>query len=359
MPQEKLTTRERNIYRAALLILLLATLGSVLATTLHALEESPQTMDLVIPPVMAAGFLLLLVILIRNPSGVASVLRWTFLFPVLGIAIPAWYFSIEAALNPELRLTVTLPPVVTVLFPVMVGIVLFLRPRDVFPAALTAWLSVALPILGYLALYPAEIITPRGEDLLIGLLPAMGVMLVLLYFYVDIRRHVFSLQMESSNLRTLADHDSLTGLLNRRAGEQLLREILESSNRPDISAIQLDIDHFKRVNDTFGHSVGDEVIREIVARCMARMRRGDFFIRWGGEEFLIILQGANAEDGQVLAEKLRQEIAAMPIGKVGQVTVSFDVTQLAADDTIDSFLKRGDDALYAAKDAGRDTVIVR
>jgi len=154
--------------------------------------------------------------------------------------------------------------------------------------------------------------------------------------------------------------DELTGLENRKAGEQsALREIARArrTGRP-LSFVLFDVDHFKRVNDTYGHLAGDAVLRA-VSRTMTQLPRGgDTAVRWGGEEFLIILTDVGLDGARVFAERVRRAIEVMTFADVGSVTISAGVSELEiGEDEPDSAIARADAALYQAKSGGRNRVV--
>ena len=158
--------------------------------------------------------------------------------------------------------------------------------------------------------------------------------------------------------RTEAVVDDLTGLLNRRALDQRLEELraLAAVGDQSIAAIAADIDHFKRVNDEHGHARGDAVLAQVAQRLRGRLRAFDLAYRVGGEEFLVLLPGASADEAAALAEGLRDAIGSDPIAGLS-ITVSFGVaaTGGGAFDG-EGLLADADRALYAAKAAGRDRV---
>jgi len=124
----------------------------------------------------------------------------------------------------------------------------------------------------------------------------------------------------------------------------------------------IDIDHFKRINDTHGHEVGDVVLRQVAQRLPRALRATDFVARQGGEEFLVLLPDTGAQQAQGVAEKMRRALALEPVEPVGTVTASIGVATLTpeieiAGDPV-ALLRRADDALYAAKRAGRNRVAV-
>ncbi|WP_245986733.1 GGDEF domain-containing protein [Vibrio pectenicida] len=163
-----------------------------------------------------------------------------------------------------------------------------------------------------------------------------------------------------ATLHDSAIKDELTQLYNRRALEELLPTEVARAHRHDqpLSIVLLDIDHFKQVNDTYGHQVGDEVLRITGRVLKLHTRRDDLSFRYGGEEFMVLLPNTDVEKALIVAEKLREEIeeARMLPSKKDRCTASFGVTQLH-DEEWQSAVERADIALYNAKTNGRNQVI--
>jgi diguanylate cyclase (GGDEF)-like protein len=161
-------------------------------------------------------------------------------------------------------------------------------------------------------------------------------------------------------LREQAVRDPLTGQLNRRGGaEQLDREIARAhrEQRP-LSVAMVDVDHFKQVNDRFGHDVGDAVLRSLAGTMAEHLRAYDFVARWGGEEWLAVMPGASQADGVGIIERVRAAIESSRPDGLPPVTVSAGVEQLRPDETTaDALIARADARLYQAKAAGRNRVI--
>lgn len=153
-------------------------------------------------------------------------------------------------------------------------------------------------------------------------------------------------------------HDPLTGAANRRALTERLEEECARAERGGVPlcALCVDADHFKVVNDTHGHDTGDRVLVDIAARLQQAVRRYDMVARVGGEEFTVLLIGIGVDEGAGLAERIRGGIAGSPCGGVA-VTASIGCAGWAPGDTPDELLKRADEALYAAKAAGRNRVV--
>ena len=183
-----------------------------------------------------------------------------------------------------------------------------------------------------------------GEDTLLGAM-------------VDITEQ----KQAQDRLRNLATHDALTGIFNRRQLEEIFRRELDRAQRYSrpLAVAMVDVDHFKRVNDTHGHQVGDAVLRAICERCRGTLRTNDVFGRYGGEEFLVVFPETNLEDARIVAERLRGAVAERPI-IVGEgaleMTVSIGLATFAPGQDAEALLGRADAALYAAKDGGRNLV---
>jgi diguanylate cyclase (GGDEF)-like protein len=181
--------------------------------------------------------------------------------------------------------------------------------------------------------------------------------------FVVVSRDMTERKRTEDTLKLLATVDSLTGAYNRRHGDVLL--LAEFARRArdgrPFAVLLLDIDHFKAINDRFGHAAGDTVLRTLVLACQSTLRVIDMVARWGGEEFLLLLPGVRAGEAVTTAERVRALIAALQIpiqdGAPLRITVSIGAA-VPAGQSPEELLRRSDVALYAAKAGGRNKVVL-
>jgi two-component system, cell cycle response regulator len=179
--------------------------------------------------------------------------------------------------------------------------------------------------------------------------------------YTDFLRNNLDLSLE------LAVTDQLTGLHNRRYMTGQLSALVNRALRggDPVSALMIDIDHFKKINDSFGHDIGDEVLREFAVRLASNVRAVDLPCRFGGEEFVVIMPGTRLEDAEKIAQRIRRHVAGSPFRVPNgpeplTVTISVGVAATAGEgDSSEALLKRADEGVYAAKAAGRNAVMVK
>jgi diguanylate cyclase (GGDEF)-like protein len=171
-----------------------------------------------------------------------------------------------------------------------------------------------------------------------------------------------SFRYERDVAHKLAERDPLTGVLNRRAILARLRSEFAKARQTGepLSLLFLDLDHFKNVNDSYGHRAGDQCLRGVIEPIAGELRQGDALGRYGGEEFLILLPGAGASDAEVVAERIRRRVQEMPMlisgTRIG-LTVSLGVAAVDGEVTLaDDLIERADAALYRSKSGGRNQV---
>jgi diguanylate cyclase (GGDEF)-like protein len=228
--------------------------------------------------------------------------------------------------------------------------------------------AVALVILGnalllslravYIALGRGESAEPGGVNVMV---PAFLSSMVF-YMALNVALALLLFRRKEAHLRHMARHDALTGLLNRYSLEEYAAREMARVDRSDhqLSVVLLDLDNFKRINDDHGHAAGDRVLVEAADRIREMIREGDIAFRVGGEEFLVLLPGADGREAARIADRLRRSLADGPFHyRSTEIRVSTSVGVVAYDpvhDNWESLQRRADQALYRAKDGGRNRV---
>lgn len=170
---------------------------------------------------------------------------------------------------------------------------------------------------------------------------------------------ITEVEKQKKSFEKIATTDKLTGIANRFQFDLLSHQAIKNAQRygEPLSLIMFDIDWFKKINDTYGHDVGDEVLQNVTGLIRARVRESDIFARWGGEEFVIMLLNSDPVQAHNIAQTLRSCIDEHHFSTVGHLSASFGVTTLRSNDTAHSFFKRADNNLYLAKQGGRNRVL--
>lgn len=191
--------------------------------------------------------------------------------------------------------------------------------------------------------------------------PPHDVELLARVYNLILMRRLFQQARERERLlQMMAVTDKLTGIPNRHAFEEVGKRYFERAKREakPLALLMIDIDHFKRINDTFGHPAGDEVLRQVAQTLQRQVRASDFAARYGGEEFVVLLPNCDLPHAQKKAERIRKAVVGLGLEQ-GRVTVSVGVALAAPDqETLEETIERADAALYEAKQAGRNRVAV-
>jgi diguanylate cyclase len=262
-------------------------------------------------------------------------------------------------------------PVRGATFAVLMVILMFgmfqLRPRVVTGVSLYA-LVVFGAVMGWQAVQNPQVFAPSVEAghflMLVAMLPAVSLLSSRLARLRDrSRRQRHDIAQALARIQELATRDELTGLVNRRHMSGLLERERQRGVRSGrgFSVAMVDIDHFKAVNDHYGHPVGDEVLRTFAQHAPQALRGTDIVSRWGGEEFVLLLPEAGLSAARIGVERLRGRVAATPMAHLSgvpiRVTVSVGLTEHIAGESVTQTLERADRALYEAKAQGRNRTV--
>ncbi len=255
---------------------------------------------------------------------------------------------------------------VAVVWPLVAAILLFVRhARRPWPTSYrVVVVFLAVPTL-VLSLRALNQVLGTPVDTMVATHPAQIALHLIAAFTPVATALGFALMVATrlhDDLREAASTDPLTGLANRRRVEGLARPWLDDP-RGLLSALMIDVDHFKRINDRFGHDAGDEALIWLGSHLRVEARATDLVGRLGGEEFVLLLPGTSRNDAAALAERLRATVAAVPIVLGGEqpwpLTISIGVAErVPGDSDVRELLRRADDAMYEAKRSGRNRVVV-
>ncbi len=227
------------------------------------------------------------------------------------------------------------------LYPICISFFYLLKPR----------LGIIYSLITIILVLP--VINQSGNLLILGqMLVPLTITIVFAY--------IFSKEMANQRnlLQEQATKDPLTGIGNRRALSEKMDQLIALFQRTGnkVSLLLIDADHFKIINDTYGHNTGDLYLIEMTKVIKSRIRISDSLYRFGGEEFIVVAENAGIKDALILAEELRATIQSHKIKSDKIVTISIGVAELKSNETDEQWIKRADIALYKAKDLGRNTV---
>lgn len=222
---------------------------------------------------------------------------------------------------------------------------------------ITAIMLVLVFALLNIGLFRPVLAFPFTEYLLYMKLANMVISGILSILAIMIMRGLHLRQQ--AELKTLADRDALTGLFNRRQGSVLLDQACAHAlrSKQPLTVVMADIDRFKQINDSYGHAVGDVVLCQIADLLQNSIRKSDVLIRWGGEEFLLLLPDTSAKAAENLLDKVNHRLQLLcSEGRISQVpvTLSFGIAQWHSAELMDQTIMRADDALYLSKRGGRN-----
>jgi diguanylate cyclase (GGDEF)-like protein len=242
-----------------------------------------------------------------------------------------------------------------------------LAPRQVRNLSLFAVIALGATMFGAHALAPGRY--PAAQELmhfllLAAVLPSIAVLAgQLSTMRLKLREHRCQLEQALEQNRQLAIRDELTGLYNRRHLVELVSQELLMTQRTarPMCLVLIDIDHFKRINDNHGHSQGDEVLRAFARAARTALRETDTLGRWGGEEFLLMLPDTTVEGAQRVIARVREQLSQVNFERIHpslRVTFSAGITGCIPGDVLTRAVERADQAMYAAKQGGRDRSVV-
>jgi diguanylate cyclase (GGDEF)-like protein len=288
----------------------------------------------------------------------AGGLRWLTALSLVGVAFMYWFSIVQ----PSIRMRLLTHGVVIGAIFAATAILLF-HDRDTSPGTAvraSARLAAALAVLEFAwCSYPWILRIEPSFQHPDAFDTAFSYLATLLALAAVAALVWLSLCVQRVDLQHMAQTDSLTGLLNRGAFQTILRRDLQRSHRSGASlgVMLIDLDYFKQINDSFGHAVGDDVLRRISAALVNGIRPSDVLARYGGEEFVVLLRRSGFEDAEAAAERIRSAIQSLEdLPEAISLTASIGVAVNLPGESPDELLRRADEALYRSKKEGRNQV---
>jgi diguanylate cyclase len=236
---------------------------------------------------------------------------------------------------------------------------LMFKTRGAVISSLVFLGALILPGFGILIIYGLPALRTQTFSDLLQIYLSNMIYVPLLSGLAMLKEQFNDIALRAEAMARMASVDYLTGLFNRRHLDMTIRTEIDHAERYDrpVSVILFDIDRFKQLNDRHGHDMGDYILENLAIRVLQSLRGSDVFGRWGGEEFLIVAPETDYDHAFQLAERLRELIAAEPLGPAPLVTASFGVAAYQGGDSLETLVKRADEALYEAKHSGRNRVV--
>lgn len=235
-----------------------------------------------------------------------------------------------------------------------VGTFVFFSPRIALRTSLAIYAVIALPQLVLLGVETDAM----SRQIAVAIIISQPLYIAALWGVGLLKAQASGIHSLAKRMNEAATMDALTGVANRRAMDHVLEQVIHErgESQRNLALLMLDVDHFKRINDTYGHAHGDEVLVNLAREASAHLRSSDLLGRWGGEEFMILSLDQSGTQALQMAERLRSELEKIAFPHVGTVTVSIGVTSYLPGEDLSAFIKRADKALYAAKAHGRNRV---
>ena len=234
--------------------------------------------------------------------------------------------------------------------------IIFKRKRRILLVVLAVLVYSACCIAQY---YNPGLVVPHATeidkliDLLVALVLATTSISIIAVYVIN------AYEVEEAKIRQFADEDALTGIYNRRKLYEFLTIELEYAKREEVplSVIMFDLDNFKKINDTYGHSVGDMVLQHTASVVLGQLRSHDFFARYGGEEFFVVFRNTKTENALLVAERIRTKVESHQYDDGVRATISIGLAVSDKEDSVESLVQRVDEYLYRAKEEGKNRIV--
>lgn len=336
-------------------LLLYGAVGFIMGT-LHLFSPTGHVIDQVVPLSCGIGITLLLAYFHKDPSNrQITTIKCLYLANIIAFVIPVWYFVLGATWY-GWPLIEEFPPISAIIL-IAMSVLIFMIPKSWTRYVILMWISICAPIVLFLITHPLQLETPRGRDLMVLFGPGGALLFIVLSYQRELHDRFDRIEGSLKYSRKQADTDSLTNISNRRGVLYWLSQY--STDTAHFTGLIIDIDHFKSINDTYGHEVGDDILKQISVILAGSLSEQDCLARWGGDEFVILLPHATAARAKEVADNCLTHIRKNTFPTVGQLTCSIGVAHNIKSNDIDTIIRQADACLYIAKRQGRDQMVSR
>ncbi|RBP83880.1 GGDEF domain-containing protein [Marinomonas rhizomae] len=315
---------------------------------------SAHIIDSIIPSLDALMLFIVLIYYRYNPhTDINKIIIFYVVFFILTFS-PSTIYYVVMSWRSEWRFIDVYPPISGLIMAVIIlGIIML--PKQYKRYIMLMWASIAIPIICYLLSHPEELQTPRGYELIGTFGPASLLLYLVFPYQKSIRRHINKVTGDLRRYEQEAGRDYLTDIYNRRGLSFWLEQLKQDDK---IGVLLIDVDHFKQINDRYGHSIGDRVLVEIASRLRTIYFEKHTIARWGGEEFAVILLNPKANTLPFIGSMFQHTLGTLPYKSVGKVTASVGISTIEHHDDFLKLIEQADKALYTAKNNGRNQSIM-
>lgn len=315
---------------------------------------SKYLFDTIAPRLIMLSCLALLIYFYVNPRAhFKNTVRAFIALVIMSFVPPSLYFIVMAWQGKWLLIE-RLPPTSGITLSLLI-LGLMMLPRKQKKYVVLSWSVIAIPTFHYLIYHPAELHTERGYELVSLFGPACLILYVIYPYQSGIRHHMDEITFNLRRSEAEADRDFLTDVFNRRGLQHWLEQLTKNDQ---ICVILIDVDHFKSINDRYGHTTGDKVLIEVASRMRSIYFEKHAIARWGGEEFIVIMVNPKKQSASNIGSMFQVALSNLPYKTVGKLTVSVGQSEIHSCEHFMDLLEQADKALYYAKNNGRNQAVL-
>lgn len=339
--------------KAVYIFLMVSILASFGIATNYYLKPTEFLIDNIAPTLTFIFNVSLLIYFHRAPAKrIEQTINYYAVITILAFVPATLFFVIGATMGKWIFIDV-FPPIPALTLIAGTSLLLMLPKANAKYVFLT-WFLVSAPVVFYFITHPLELDTPRGRDLFILYGPGSLLLIMIIPYQQSLLKNFAKISEDLQATRKSADTDFLTNTFNRRGLLYWLSQ--NASNNAVFSIILIDIDHFKDINDRYGHDVGDKILLETASILDKTLAGQGCLARWGGDEFIIILKNSAPEFIQNIAKECLNELRATDCQLPMKPTCSFGISKNGLAKDFDNLFTQADNNLYLAKNKGRDQI---